>query len=268
MSSPATKRLLDVLQSFERLAIAVSGGVDSMTLAHLAFAKRGDRATIYHAVSPAVPPEATERVRGHALRHGWPLRIIDAGEFTNPAYLDNPVDRCFFCKQDLYGTIRTCTTDPIASGTNLDDLGDYRPGLIAAERHGVRHPFVEARIDKAGVRALASSQGLDDLADLPAAPCLSSRIETGIPVTAGRLALVLEVERLVTRMLGAGTARCRIRREGLVVELGAELMFHLEPQCRSLQAAIETVQADFGQAGPIHFAPYRQGSAFLRTHRA
>ena len=150
---------------------------------------------------------------------GWRLGVIDAGELDDPDYLANPVNRCFFCKRDLYGTIRRHTEGPIASGTNLDDLGDFRPGLKAAEQHGVRHPFVECGIDKARVRALARSLALDDLAELPAAPCLSSRIETGIPVTAARLGLVLEAEKLVEQTVGPGTLRCRVLPAGLRIEL-------------------------------------------------
>ena len=102
-----------------------------------------------HAVSPAVPPHATARVRAHAERHGWALTVADAGEFDDPRYRANPVDRCYFCKSNLYDRIRSVTEGTVASGTNLDDLGDYRPGLKAAAERGVVHPFVEAGIDKA-----------------------------------------------------------------------------------------------------------------------
>jgi pyridinium-3,5-biscarboxylic acid mononucleotide sulfurtransferase len=257
--------LAGALAGLDELAIAVSGGVDSMTLAHAARELLGRAMVAFHAVSPAVPPEATQRVRDHARRFDWPLEIIDAGEFDDPDYLANPVDRCFFCKRDLYGTIRRHWQGTLASGTNLDDLGDFRPGLAAAARHDVRHPFVEARIGKTGVRAIAAARNLDDLAELPAAPCLSSRIETGIPVTPGRLALVLEVERLVARMLGSGTIRCRIRREGLEIQLEPRLLDALGDPTGSLMAAtIEEVQQRLGRVGPVSFTDYRMGSAFVR----
>ena len=136
------------LRDIGTVAIAVSGGVDSMTLAFVAHRILGAKATMFHATSPAVPPEAGERVRRHGARHGWSVKIISAGEFDDPAYLANPVNRCFFCKTNLYGAIARHTQATIASGTNLDDLGDYRPGLQAARDHGVRHPFVEAEIPK------------------------------------------------------------------------------------------------------------------------
>lgn len=247
----------------EEVALAVSGGVDSMTLAVVAGRTPGARAAVYHAVSPAVPPEATLRVRRRAAREGWRLHVIDAGELDDPDYLANPVDRCFFCKQDLYGTIRRHTAAPILSGTNLDDLGDFRPGLKAAARHSVRHPFVECGIDKARVRALARGLGLDDLADLPAAPCLASRIETGLPVTAARLGLVLEVERLIERTVGSGTLRCRVLPAGLRIELEQPLLDALDPPARTaLTLAIDDIQHRLGHAGPVQLASYRRGSAF------
>ncbi len=255
-----------VLRDIGRLAVAASGGVDSMTLAVVAGRTLGRDMAVFHAVSPAVPPEATARVRRWAAREGWRLGVIDAGELDDPDYLANPVNRCFFCKRDLYGTIRRHTEGTIASGTNLDDLGDFRPGLKAAEQHGVRHPFVECGIDKARVRALARSLALDDLAELPAAPCLSSRIETGIPVTAARLGLVLEAEKLVEQTVGPGTLRCRVLPAGLRIELEPHLLDRLDPLAREdLQGAIDRLQRRLGHAGPVELAPYRRGSAFKRA---
>ena len=101
-----------------------------------------------HAVSPAVPPAATERVRMRAEREGWRLTVTGAGEFDDPRYRDNPVNRCYFCKTNLYDRIRTLTAGAIASGANLDDLGDYRPGLLAASERAIVHPYIEAGIER------------------------------------------------------------------------------------------------------------------------
>jgi len=256
------ERLQEVLRDTSRPAVALSGGVDSMTLAVVAGRLDGLDALMCHAVSPAVPPAATERVRRYAAHEGWRLEVLDAGEFDDARYRANPADRCFFCKTNLYGTLAARTGRLLLSGTNLDDLGDWRPGLKAAETHGVRHPYVEAGIDKAGVRAIARGLGLDDLAELPAAPCISSRIETGIRIEAADLGAIDRVETLLRGELGAVTVRCRRRARGFVVELDEAVLAGLDDARRSaLQAQVERVLA----AGrPVAFLPYRRGSAFLR----
>src|SRR3954469_19850327 len=156
-------RLVAALDRHERLAIAVSGGVDSMTLAHAASRHSRTQATMYHAASVAVPAAARERVEAHAQRYGWRLVVVDAAELADPRYRANPVDRCYYCKTNLYDRIASMTSVTIASGTNRDDLTDYRPGLRAAREHDVVHPYVEAGLDKADIYRLAAELGLADL---------------------------------------------------------------------------------------------------------
>lgn len=244
--------------------IAVSGGVDSLTLA--TFASRltghGDL-IIVHAMSAAVPPAATARVRILAAAEKWRLELLDAGEFKDESYLQNPVNRCLFCKRNLYGTIRARFSGlGIAVGTNTDDLADWRPGLTAANEHDVTHPFVSAGLDKAAVRALAASLGLGGIADLPAGPCLASRIETGIRVDARTLRLVDAIETAVRDSLGAETVRCRIRRHQVVIELDDQSLARLTEQggpSPTLNRVLKTATA----LGPVSFEPYRRGSAFV-----
>jgi len=259
------RRLESTLREIGPLAVAVSGGVDSMTLATVARRALGAGADMLHAVSAAVPTQATERVRRHAERGGWTLTVIDAGEFADARYRANPANRCFFCKTNLYASMSALCERTLVSGTNLDDLGDYRPGLRAAEDHGVRHPFVEAAIDKPTVRAIARALGLDDLAELPAAPCLSSRIETGIAIDPRVLPVVNDVERMIGRTLSPETVRCRLRQDGVVIELDEASLAGLDGERRrELLADVSARFADLGETRPVALAPYRMGSAFLR----
>jgi uncharacterized protein len=260
LAAPEWKGLQETLLSLGPVAIAVSGGIDSLTLATAAHRlSRG--VTMHHAISPAVPAEATARTRAEAERQGWTLDLFDAGEFNRADYLKNPVNRCFFCKTSLYAAIAARTALPIASGTNTDDLADYRPGLDAAKNHGVRHPFVEAGIGKSAIRRLAAALGLGALADLPASPCLSSRIETGLPIQPPVLAMVHQAETLVAASLQPGTVRCRVRRTGFVIELDEPTLNRLSPA--TAEALAEKIAA-LGIARKISFAAYRTGSAFLQ----
>ena len=247
--------LESILADLPGLAIAVSGGVDSMTLAHAAHRAGVPGLIVVHALSPAVPDEATARVRDHAKHFGWRLREVEAGEFSDPSYRANPVNRCYFCKSNLYNRISHVSDGPIASGANLDDLGDYRPGLIAAAEHRVRHPFVEAGMGKAAVRSLAREFELADISELPAQPCLSSRIETGIAINAEDLAFVAHMERALTPLVPQGTdLRCRITHDGIVVEAPSP-----DEAMREIAAEI----CDSARRRFVGFRAYRRGAAFL-----
>ena len=258
-------RLTKVLRDCAPAAVALSGGVDSMTLAFVAWRTLGDEVRMFHAVSAAVPSSATARVERYAAAENWLLLIVNAGEFADKQYLANPVNRCFYCKNNLYATIAANTSRQLLSGTNLDDLGDWRPGLKAAEDHSVRHPFVEAGITKTGVRSIARHYRLDDIAELPAAPCLSSRVETGIPIVPRELRFIDAAEGLVRRSLDPKTVRCRIRNSGIVVELDAETYEQInQRQQTTLSAELDRLCRQCGVVGTIEYAPYERGSAFLR----
>ena len=260
----AVSALAALLRELAPVRVAVSGGVDSVTLALFAGRELGDACEVVHAASPAVPAEATARVRAVGAVEGWRVHVIDAGEFADEAYLANPYDRCFHCKSHLYRAMAGLGGRVLLSGANIDDLDDYRPGLAAARDHGVRHPFVGCGIEKAGVRTLCAGLGYRDIAALPAAPCLSSRIETGLRIEPGTLAFVHAVESALREGLRPLVVRCRVRRGGVVVEMD-------EAALRALRAVDEAGWRDriaalasaHGLAPGIRFEPYRRGSAFV-----
>lgn len=248
------------LEASGGVAVAVSGGIDSLALSTLAGRVLGDRAQMFHAVSPAVPAEATARVRDMAALEAWRLQLIDANEFAREEYVANPVNRCFYCKQSLYSVIARHAAAQIVSGTNADDLADFRPGLDAAREAGVRHPYVELGVDKAAIRRIARELGMGALAELPASPCLSSRVETGIGITPEMLARIEAAERRVRAAVEAANVRCRVRASGVVIEIDASALDRLAAGARGALAA--EVGRIFG-SGAAAFAPYRTGSAFL-----
>ena len=264
----ATARYLGVLRKqlsrYETLAVAISGGVDSMTLAAVADDVMGNRVVMVHAVSPAVPPEATTRVQHQADNSGWNLKVVDAGEFSDQDYRKNPVNRCYFCKSNLYTRIRDVWSGQVASGANLDDLGDYRPGLLAAKELQVVHPLIEAGINKQAVRDIANLLGLTAVAELPAQPCLSSRIETGIAIDADDLRFVNQVEMLLQQRLGKGDIRCRITASGVRIEVSENLRIINESQWASVCNEVSSLITNSNRT-LSGFADYKRGSAFLHS---
>ncbi len=252
------------LQQFGKVTVAVSGGVDSMTLAFIAHRVLGDNAKMVHSISPAVPPQDTQRIRDFSASYGWNMMFVESGEIDTPNYQSNPVDRCYYCKSCLYTTLGGLSFGKVVSGTNLDDLDDYRPGLIAAKEHQVVHPFVEASINKQDIRDIAKQLGLPKLSKLPASPCLASRIETGIYINESNLNLVGSVEQYLRTKVASDALRCRVQKQRLSIELDTQAISALtEADIKVLTQQIVTIAKKFEASVPIQFMPYRRGSAFI-----
>lgn len=209
----AAKResLLAILGELPGVAVAFSGGIDSTVVAKAAFLALGENAVAVTADSASVARTELNDARELAKMIGIRHVVVRTDEFSNPAYTKNDGSRCYHCKTELYTTVESILPElgvsVVASGANLDDRGDYRPGLVAASERSVRHPLQEAGFTKADVRALALYWGLPTW-DKPAAPCLSSRMAPGVAVTPERTKRVEDAEALLRSL---GLRECRVR---------------------------------------------------------
>ncbi|MFO1093746.1 MAG: ATP-dependent sacrificial sulfur transferase LarE [Planctomycetaceae bacterium] len=226
-------RLLDLLRSCGRVAVAFSAGVDSTVVAKAAQLALGDAAVAVTAVSPSLAHGEIEEAKELATLIGIRHVVIGTDEFERPGYRQNAGDRCYHCKTELYSRlgqiVDQLNVDVVVNGANVDDRGDYRPGMQAADEHRVRSPLIEAGFTKSDVRALAQEWNLP-VWDKPASPCLSSRIAYGVEATPERVARIDAAERYLRETLGERELRVRVE---------ANELARIEVPLRALPALVD-----------------------------
>jgi uncharacterized protein len=228
-------RLGDLIASFGSVIIAFSGGVDSAYLGWVATRVLGDAALCVTADSPSYPDRHRQLALRTAQRFGFRHEIVRTGELDRAEYRSNPVNRCYYCKHELYTVLsdvaRARGFETIADGSNADDRGDYRPGRQAAREFGVRSPLDEIGLTKSDIRELSRRASLPTW-DEPASACLSSRIPYHSEVTDEKLRMIERAE-LVLHDLGFRV--CRVRHHDTLARLEfglAEMPRAFEPGVR------------------------------------
>jgi uncharacterized protein len=231
------EELRAALRGMQRALVAYSGGVDSSFLLRVAAEELGDGVVALTTRSPTAPEDDEAVAVALAAELGVRHLVIDANELEIPGYAENPINRCYFCKGSLYDICRAEAAAlgivHIVDGVNRDDLGDYRPGLKAAEEHGVRHPLAEVGLTKSEIRALSRRLGLST-ADKPSSPCLSSRFPYGTAITLEGLRKVAGAEHVLHRL---GFPECRVRNHDPVarIEVPPEQLSRLtDPELRAV----------------------------------
>jgi uncharacterized protein len=260
------ERLRDLVHSLGSCLVAYSGGVDSVFLARVCRDVLGERSLAVIADSPSLPRRELAEALDLAQSHGIPVRVVRTQEFENQDYLANPVNRCYFCKFELFSELvpiaREARLEVIVYGENASDVGDFRPGAKAAGEFQVRAPLKEVGLTKQEIRELSARLGLPT-ADKPQMACLSSRIPYGEAVTPEKLNMIEAAE---NHLRDLGFREVRVRHHELSqgalarIELGAAEMPKLLADGASAEVARTLRGLGYSQV-VLDLLGYRRGSA-------
>jgi uncharacterized protein len=256
MINEKIKNLEILIQSYEKVVVGFSAGVDSTLVSFIANKVLGKNALIILAKTETILEEDVNLAREIARKYDFNYREIEYNELEIENYAVNPVNRCYFCKSELYSRLIQIAIEEnmkyILDGANLDDLGDYRPGRLAAKEKEIKSPLIECGFTKKDVREAALILGLPNY-DKPAAPCLSSRIPYGTPIDKKSLEMIAKGERYLRQM---GFVNVRVRHFGnkAKLEVDKEMVDVLFNQIENVKKYFNEIGYDEIEVDPEGFA--------------